>query len=164
LRTIRQIAAVVAGILLLVLGGTVAAPAALGTAASEITPLANCGATFVPHAGSDAGRVCIQPSTEKDSVTPLACNVKYYQNGPYGSQAWKDGWGICVSVHNDYYYVPSEYNDQASAWDSCSTGAFYANQPATTPAASYPENGAGDFPRGAVPNDSLSSLYVYESC
>jgi hypothetical protein len=101
------------------------------------------------------------------SATSAVCLVDYYQNGPYGSAAWKAGWGVCVTVRGTYD-VPTARNDQASAWDSCASGAFWANQPHNPPAADFPANSAGNFPwrasNGTVPNDSLSVIGVGAGC
>jgi len=90
-------------------------------------------------------------------------SVCYFQNGPFGRGNWFNGWGDCVDQYGgNTYYVPRKFNDQASSWISCgSGGTFYVNQPFTTPYATYPAySGGQNFPWGAVPNDSLSSLYI----
>ena len=132
-------------------------------------PLAGCAVTHFAKADSNRGRTCLQPMTAAQktaSVRPdwAPCAVVYYQNGPYGSDAWEEGWANCVSVAGNTR-VPVADNDQASVWvSSCSTGTFYANQPGTSPSATFPAGTHGPFPHGAVPNDSLSSLFVAKSC
>lgn len=134
--------------------------------AGAVTPLAGCAVTFAPKVGSTAGRVCLVQETaamRSAAVTPDSavpgCAFDYYQNGPYGSTAWGNGWGLCV-VGAGNYYVPIQYNDQASSWDSCASGIFYGNQPGTSPSASFPANSSGNFPLGSVANDSLSSAFI----
>jgi hypothetical protein len=34
-------------------------------------------------------------------VTPV-CTAYYYQNGPFGSVAWSNGWGVCISSFGNY--------------------------------------------------------------
>ncbi len=129
-----------------------------------ITPLANCLVTFTPHVNNEQERTCLVKATAQ-TLSPNAvrpgCSMDYYQNGPYGSSAWANGWAECA-VGFGTYYVFSSLNDQASAWDSLCDGVFFANQPWTDPGAYFPPNSAGNFPWGGVPNDSLSSFYVYD--
>jgi hypothetical protein len=157
-------------------------------AAHTITPLPNCAVTFVPKVNTGSGRVCLQTTTAlartarakglsvvTDSVVRPAhsemarpnsaipgCFFDFYQNGPYAARG--TGWGYCVSEvqSNGDFYVPKAYNDQASSWNSCTDGVFYANQPGTLPSQYFPIalNGA-NFPWGSVQNDSLSSAVVY---
>ena len=126
-----------------------------------IKPLGGCAVTLAPAVGRDEGRVCLQQAAATASAE--ACSFAYYENGPWGSQDWHDGWGICVSGQG-YGYVPLELNDQASSWDSCSDGFFYANQPNTDPLAYFPAGSIGNFPIGGVPNDALSSFWVNYAC
>lgn len=111
----------------------------------------------VPNGGASS-----RPSTEY----LYYATVCYFQNGPFGSNAWANGWGDCVDQYGgNPYYVPRKFNDQASSWDSYGSGTFYANQPYTNPYATYPANGQGNFPlanppRLPVPNDSLSSIVI----
>lgn len=156
------------GLVALAVPSGYAASAPLSTAhvGGAVTPLAGCAVTFAPKVGSTAGRICLVPENaamRAAAVKPDAggCAFDYYQNGPYGSTAWADGWAACVVDNSGGdYYVPTSLNDQASSWDSCSAGIFYGNQPGTSPSASFPANSSGNFPRGAVGNDSLSSAYV----
>lgn len=130
-----------------------------------MSSLPNCLTTFYPNARNPLDRVCLTPvpASEAKSASPSdtfgPCNFAYYQNGPYLPSS---GWSACALVlsGNDYF-VPRSLNDQASSWASCGTGGvFYANQPGTSPSASFPANSHGNFPWGAVPNDSLSSAFV----
>ena len=131
--------------------------------------LPGCAVTHFAHANSNIGRTCVQPMTAAQSAAVVRpdggpCALAYYQNGPYGSTDWERGWADCDSMAGNYR-VPASENDQASVWvSSCSTGTFYANQPGTSPSASFPAETHGPFPRGAVPNDSLSSIFVAKSC
>ena len=133
-----------------------------------VRPLPNCADTFVPKAGSNRGRICLATLPASAGgikrASPQGCDFDYYQNGPYGSQAWANGWRLCVGGGPGNYFVPRSLNDQASSWDSCSNGIFYANQPGTSPSARFPGVAAGDFPWGGVPNDSLSSAWVAIVC
>jgi hypothetical protein len=139
----------------------------------HITPLPNCSVILVRHFTKSASKQqkrCLVHRTgmaSPNTTSASSCSVDYYQNGPYGSSAWANGWGICV-VGSGSFLVPSAYNDQASSWDSCSGGTFFVNQPFTTPYANFPSNSYGNFPWGSgslvVPNDSLSSLWVASSC
>lgn len=153
---------------------------------NAIRPLPGCAVTFTPKVGSTAGRTCAVPlpasaAARRAAMNPdeSACNFDYYQNGPYGSAAWRSGWGECVWGYDlgGTYYVPLTatfqglgtvpVNDQASSWDSCAGGEFYANQPFTDPAATFPTGSAGNFPWGVppnqVPNDSLSSAFIFSN-
>lgn len=138
-----------------------------------MTSLPGCAVTSGPKVGSNSGRVCLMTIAQLEkatgsvvkpaSVITDGCFFRFYQNGPYGSAAWANGWWHCVNAvaENGDYYVPSWLNDQASAWDSCTDGYFYANQPGTSPGYPFPAGTHGNFPLGPVPNDSLSSAIVY---
>jgi hypothetical protein len=131
-----------------------------------IKPLPGCAETFAPKVGSTMGRVCMKklPATAAKTAPALfPCYVEYYQNGPYGSNAWSNGWGVCVQNAGNYI-VPSAFNDQASAWDSRCPGDFYVNGPGTFPGSGFSGNSSGSFPWDAVPNDSLSSIQVLGNC
>jgi len=155
----------------------VLASGGLGTAPALASPpplllaqaLPGCAVTHFAHANSNLGRTCLQPMTAAQSAAAVRpdsapCALAYYQNGPYGSDAWEEGWADCDSVAGNYR-IPLSENDQASVWvSSCSTGTFYAGQPGTSPSASFPAGTHGPFPHGAVPNDSLSSIFVAKSC
>ena len=153
-----------------------ASPAPLMLARAQVTAIVHgeqalpgCAVTHFAHANSNLGRTCLQPMTAAQSAAAVRpdsapCALAYYQNGPFGSDAWEEGWADCDSMAGNYR-VPASENDQASVWvSSCSTGTFYANQPGTSPSASFPAETHGPFPRGAVPNDSLSSIFVAKSC
>lgn len=165
----------------LVLTGLAAGPASATTVAAHplsqarisaivhsIKPLPGCADTFVPRASSTRGLICLRPlapsSRAAANASPAGCDFDYYQNGPYGSSAWANGWRDCVGGGPGNYSVPRSLNDQASAWDSCSDGIFYANQPGTSPSAAFPSFSAGNFPWGSVRNDSLSSAWVDFVC
>ncbi|HEX5288072.1 MAG TPA: hypothetical protein VFX25_04335 [Streptosporangiaceae bacterium] len=154
----------------------VASPAPLMLAQARVTAIVHgeqalpgCAVTHFAHANSNVGRTCLQPMTAAQSAAAVSpdwgpCALAYYQNGPFGSTDWENGWADCDSVAGNYR-VPLSENDQASVWLSfCSTGVFYAGQPGTSPSASFPAENHGPFPRGAVPNDSLSSIFVAKSC
>ena len=133
--------------------------------ANAAAPLPGCAVTFVPQVGSEDGRTCLSPAAEAGAAAaPQDCSFAYYENGPYGSDDWRNGWGVCVIGGPGNYYVSLPRNDKASSWDSCASGTFYANQPGTDPHAGFPANSSGNFPWGAVPNDALSSAYVNYAC
>ncbi len=138
------------------------APATVARIAGAANPLPGCAVTFAPDVGSDEGRSCLTPASGT-GVQAQSCAFTYYENGPYGSPDWRNGWSVCVAGWGNYY-VPLALNDKASSWDSCATGTFYANQPNTDPRAGFPPDSAGNFPRGGVANDALSSAYVNYPC
>jgi hypothetical protein len=78
------------------------------------------------------------------------CSYAYYRNEPYGSQAWYRGWSVRVRG-DPSHWVLHRYNDQASSWDSCSSGQFFVNEPHTDPYPEFPANRADDFPWGKGP-------------
>lgn len=147
-------------------GYAASTPQSAARIAHALTPLPGCAVTLTPKVGETAGRVCLVPETAamRAAVAPDAsvagCQADVYGNGPYGSTAWQNGWGLCLAGGTGNYYIPTAYNDQASSWDSCAGGIFYANQPGTSPSAAFPANSAGNFPLGSVANDSLSSAYI----
>jgi hypothetical protein len=155
----------------------VASPAPLMLAPAQVTAIVHgeqalpgCAVTHFAHASSNLGRTCLQPMTAAQSAAAVrpdggTCGLIYYENGPWGSDDWQKGWAACDSVAGNYR-VPISDNDQASVWlSACSTGTFYAGQPGTSPSASFPAgNSHGPFPHGAVPNDSLSSIFLAKSC
>ncbi|HEX6344405.1 hypothetical protein [Umezawaea sp.] len=153
-------------ILLLATGGHAAsASAPAGRVEGAAVPLAGCEVTFVPDVGSEVGRTCLTPATRTGpAVAAEACSFAYYENGPYGSPEWDAGWSVCVTGGPGTHYVPLDLNDQASSWDSCASGTFFAGQPDTDPRQGMPGFSRGNFPWGAVPNDSLSSAYVNRTC
>jgi hypothetical protein len=140
--------------------------AASPTPGHVLKPLSGCALTLVPTVRSDQGRSCLrkQATTGQAAASLEACSLEYYENGPWGSTDWENGWGICVRGYGNGY-VALERNDQASSWDSwCSDGVFYTNQPDTSPAAYFPIYSYGDFPLGDVANDALSSYWIRNSC
>lgn len=135
---------------------TQAVPAAL----PQPVVLPGCAMTFAPHAGNPAGAICLAKTTgARPAAAPAAANqyVQLWQNGPYPPSS---GWGISI-VQAGLFYVPTKYNDQASSWaagNAC--GSFSVNAPNTNPKAFFSPNTAGNFPRGSVPNDSVSGVAV----
>lgn len=143
-----------------------AASASAGPAPSgDLPPLPGCAQTWSPKVGDLEHRVCLKKIPANVTASrSIGCTLTVYENGPYGSAAWARGWILSFCWYGDEW-VPIEQNDQASSWKSnCSPGVFYANQPNTHPLASFPEHSTGDFPWGAVPNDSLSSVWMRQNC
>ena len=132
------------------------------------TALSHCPGTLRASQQNPSRKVCVvtvpgnSPSARPYVAYYYPCFVMYFQNGPFGSTSWANGWGDCVDQYGgNPYYVPRFLNDQASSWDSCySGGTFYTNQPYTNPQANYPATSYGNFPWGAVANDALSSLHI----
>lgn len=130
--------------------------------------LSHCPGKWLPYHKNSRGKVCVVTvpnggSSSRPSIQYYyVAYVCYFENGPFGKSSWSNGWGDCVDQYGgNPYYVPRVYNDKASSWDSCVSGTFYVNQPYTTPSANYPADYNGqNFPWGAVPNDSLSSLSI----
>lgn len=128
------------------------------------TPLLHCSVTL--ETATHTKQCLVQETTNKALSTQNSdpgCALMYYQNGPYGSSAMRNGWAICVAGTPGYVPVPKQYNDQASAWDSCSDGYFYKDGANTYPDAYFPAHSSGNFPWGAVPNDSLSYIWFSTS-
>jgi hypothetical protein len=145
-----------------------AAPAGLAPhLAGGVTPLPDCAETLAPSVGRTAGRVCLRKlpagAARTAAATTFPCFVEYFQNGPYGSNAWSNGWGICVQ-HSGNYSVPAQENDQASAFETECEGNFFVNGPGTFPGSGFNGNVRGNFPYGSVPNDSLSGIQVLGNC
>lgn len=146
-----------------------------------ITALPGCAVTYAPKARDNKRRVCLTTIAQLENMARKAglssgrapvkpadaitngCFFRYYQNGPYGSAAWANGWVACVNdvADNGYYWVPAWLNDQASAFDTCADVYFSVNQPGTAPASFAYADTTGNFPWGSVPNDSLSGALVY---
>ncbi|HZR53016.1 MAG TPA: hypothetical protein VFB06_26320 [Streptosporangiaceae bacterium] len=169
---LKQAGAVTAAFTLIGLGataqaGTTAHSGHIQRIAGVIKPLPGCAETFAPRVASTEGRVCLKklPATVAmaPASAPFGCVADYYQNGPYGSTAWENGWGVC-DQNTGNYRVPLQFNDQASAWDSSCPGNFSVNAPGTFPGAGFPADSAGNFPWGAVPNDSLSGIQGAADC
>jgi hypothetical protein len=169
LKLINRMTATVAATLLLMTGGSVAmeasaAPFVRVTGAKipgGASPLSNCAVTFAPHATSNTGRTCLRQGVVAGrAFADHPCAVDVYGGGPYGSDDWKNDWKICFIGSATQFLVPWDFNDQASSWDSCADGVFFDNQPFTVPNATFPQNSSGNFPRGGVANDALSSLDV----
>lgn len=134
-----------------------------------LRPLPGCALTLIPKVSqASAGRTCLERargiSTASAELGAPSCAFDYYQNGPYGSAAWDEGWAVCSGNAGGNYFVPKQFNDQASSWDSCGTGIFYANQPGTSPSVAFPNASFGNFPDKTVPNDSLSSATITSVC
>lgn len=146
-----------------------AAPASASRPGHVLTPLPGCLVTLQSKVSDPGSRTCLTPAPAgapaAASPNAFTCAFDYYQNGPYGSAAWANGWGACAIVTGpSNYYVPRSLNDQASSWDSCASGIFYTNQPGTAPSAGFPAGSHGNFPWGAVANDALSSARVNYAC
>jgi hypothetical protein len=136
--------------------------------------LPGCAETLAPHAGSGKGLRCLRPAA---AAAPRATSALsgteacIYQNGPYGSRDWQNGWGICYTNVVGGVYLDAGHNDAASSWSvDCTTAWFFTNGVNTTPYAQEPEWTFGNFPiRDSlgdvlVANDALSSLYLEDSC
>lgn len=86
------------------------------------------------------------------------------EHGPWGSRAQRNGWHLYF-VEPGLYYMPRRFNDEASAWAAFGfCGRFHVNAPGTQPSAVFRANRAGNFPHGAVGNDELSGVSVYQHC
>jgi hypothetical protein len=176
---VKQAATVAAALALLGLGATAqAATTSAGRHAPEaataarspvahrpaggVRPLPDCAATFAPKVGSARGRTCIRKlsalAARTARVTPF-CTAYYYENGPFGSVAWSNGWGVCVSSLGNYT-VPFGLDNQASSFETVCPANFYVNAPGTFPGSGAAGNTRGSFPWGAVPNDSLSGIQI----
>lgn len=134
-------------------------PSGASTHVSQhLTTLSHCPGTLHLYHMNLREKAC----TGSTRPNTIYCSVIYYQNGPIGSAAWARGWGDCVNETNSHtYLVPRFLNDQASSWASClGSGTFFVNQPYTNPQANYPGLTGANFPWGAVPNDSLSSILI----
>jgi hypothetical protein len=136
--------------------------------------LPGCAETLAPHAGSGKGLRCLRPAaTAAPRATsalsePEAC---IYQNGPYGSVAWQNGWGICYYNTVGGVYLDAGHNDAASSWSvGCTSVWFFPNRVNSSPYAHEFEDTFGNFPiRDSlgdvlVANDALSSLFLGASC
>jgi hypothetical protein len=147
------------------LAATAAPAAAAPTRSDRLTPLPGCAQTWAPKVGDQEHRVCLRKMPERVSASKASsCTLEIYQHGPYGSREWERGWVVAFCWYGNEA-VPIDQNDDASSWRSfCSPGIFYVHQPDVHPMAAYPENATGDFPWGAVPNDSLSSVWMRQNC
>lgn len=145
---------------------TAASPAAAQTAsaaavAQAIKPLAGCRVTEVERVATPGARKCLVPDERGVGAAPVECTIRLYENKPYGSSAWRDGWSLCVRGTGGVP-LPADKNDKASSWDTSRSGYFYVNSIGSRPFQYYaaPSNITGNFPFGQIPNDRLSSLTV----
>ncbi|WP_158942564.1 hypothetical protein [Streptomyces sp. ERV7] len=148
---------------------TAPGPALKAAITQELTSMSlpGCALTYAEHAGAQV--TCLKAAPHTSTAAPQAApaataGICYYQHGPYGSAAMYNGWRACVTGEGDGY-VPPNLNDQASAWVSgCTDGVWFSNQPWTDPAWNFPSYSTGNFPWGAVANDTLSSFHLNRAC
>lgn len=99
-------------------------------------------------------------------LTNVSCALMLYQNGPFVPSSGNfECW--TTNVAPILINIPSDFNDQASSWGSCPEGTFFVNSNGGGPSAGFGDLRHGNFPFGAVPNDSLSSFslrFVDNTC
>jgi hypothetical protein len=136
--------------------------------------LPGCAETLAPHAGSGKGLRCLRPAdtaATRATTTLSGTEACIYQNGPYGSTAWQHGWGLCFSDTVGGVTLDAGHDNAASSWEvDCTETFFFPGRVNSSPAVEEIPWTYGNFPiRDSlggilVGNDTLSSLYLRDSC
>lgn len=85
-----------------------------------------------------------------------SCLVVVYTDGPF----YPNTGGVLCVLQSGNFNIPSQFNDQASSWLSCTGGVFFVNSNEGGGSGSYSAMQWGNFPYKGVPNDSLSSISI----